>query len=148
MSAGNAFTCGITVQDKAYCWGAVHSANEPSPGLGVIGNGTFVGSKEPVPVSGDLSFKVLTTGVRHACALTLEGGAYCWGSNESSELGTGRRGGRFATPQKVAGGLHFTAIEAGNSTCAVSTNKNLYCWGLRLGSIGVHTRPTRMLSAP
>lgn len=144
ISAGNTFTCGITTDDRTYCWGAVRHFGDPNPALGLLGNGTFEGSKEPVPVSSGLFFQSITTGTRHACALTLEGDAWCWGNNESSELGRGQRGGRFNTPQKVAGGLRFTAIEAGNATCAVSVNKNLYCWGQRLDQLGVISVPTRM----
>lgn len=135
ISAGNAFTCGVTVDHKGYCWGAVRNNGDPNPPLGVLGNGTFAGSKAPVPVSGGLLFRSIETGTRQACGLTMEGAAYCWGNNTGGELGTGGAGGRFATPQPVAGDLRFSVLALADHSCGLTVNANLYCWGATFGGL-------------
>ncbi|HEY6225026.1 MAG TPA: Ig-like domain-containing protein, partial [Gemmatimonadales bacterium] len=53
ISAGWANTCGVTTSGVAYCWG-VNS-------YGQLGNGTTTNSTTPVPVSGGLSFTVISS---------------------------------------------------------------------------------------
>ena len=55
--------------------------------------------------------QIAARGGGHACAVLQDGNVRCWGSNESGQLGTGRRGddaGSFSayepTPQPVVGG--------------------------------------------
>ena len=153
ISAGNAFTCGVSLDHRGYCWGAVMNFGDPNPPLGKLGNDTFSGSKVPVAVSGDLQFQSITTGTRQACGLTLTGEAYCWGNNGLAELGIGTTGGRFASPQRVVGGLRFVSLSLADHTCGLTVNHNVYCWGLsyggRLGngqSVPASvSRPTRVL---
>ena len=133
ISAGNAFTCGVSLEHRGYCWGAVMNIGDPNPPLGTLGSGAFSGSKVPVAVAGNLQFQSITTGTRHACGLTLMGEAYCWGSNTSAELGIGTTGGRFASPQRVTGGLKFVSLSLADHTCGVTVNHNLYCWGGTFG---------------
>lgn len=153
ISAGNTFTCGVSLDNKGYCWGAVMNIRDPNPPLGTLGTGTFLGSKVPVLVAGDLKFKSIMAGTRQACALTLTGEAYCWGNNTFAELGIGTTGGRFATPQRVAGNLRFLSLSLADHSCGITVNRNLYCWGStasgRLGngqsSPGTIGKPTRVL---
>jgi alpha-tubulin suppressor-like RCC1 family protein len=149
ISAGNAFTCAVTIDHRGYCWGQVFEAGPGDPQFGALGNGQFGGSKSPVPVAGGLEFKQIDTGTRHACGLTLDGAAYCWGNNASSELGTGSSGGRASTPQRVVGSLTFESISADDVTCGVSVNKNMYCWGITAaGMLGDGTGVDGMRSSP
>lgn len=88
-------------------------------------------SDQPVAVAGGLLFRNLSTGSSHTCGLTAAGEAFCWGSNESGQLGSGTAD-RFAgRPTRVVGGLSFTSISAGGyHTCAVTAAGSAYCWGL------------------
>lgn len=68
------------------------------------------------------------------CALTTEGGAYCWGGiNFLGNLGTGSIDTNeiyHTTPEAVAGGVRFTTISPGPTyTCATTAGDELYCWG-------------------
>lgn len=87
--------CGLTSTNRAYCWGDNQS--------GQLGIGT-VGSAEatPVAVAGELAFTAVTTGNGHACGLTFDGVAYCWGDNSYGQLGNGTTVGS-SVPVKVAG---------------------------------------------
>ena len=71
----------------------------------------------------------VTTGYTHACALDLNGAAYCWGNGADGQLGNGGRStSAYATP--VSGGRTYRAIAAGSThTCAIGTDNVIYCWG-------------------
>jgi alpha-tubulin suppressor-like RCC1 family protein len=132
VSAGGTHVCALSLAGTAYCWG-----NDASGQLG--DHRGRVNSTTPIPV-GDttLVFRSISAGAAHTCALTDSGTAYCWGNNESGQLGTGSQvdsGG----PALVLGGLTFLSISAGAShTCAVDTASNLHCWGDNsFGQLGV-----------
>lgn len=83
ISAGYRYTCAISFNDKAYCWGR----NDQ----GQLGNGLKTDSRSPVAVGGELVNKTVTdisTNWRHTCAIA-DGDIYCWGSNSSGQLGDG-----------------------------------------------------------
>ena len=137
ISAGNTFTCGITLDHRGFCWGAVLDPAYDDL-LGVLGNGTITGSKSPVPVSGGLAFKQIATGTRHACGLTVDGTAYCWGMNNTSQLGVGTLGPGATTPQRVVGSLTFESISVAEDTCGVTIHKNIFCWGTPPAGAGAY----------
>jgi len=124
IGAGHQFSCGLTLEGAAYCWGR----ND----FGMLGTRWLSGSPRPVPVMGDLRFTALSVGWGHACGLTAEGAAYCWGFNVSGQVGDGTAGPgthRFE-PVAVAGGHRFADIVAGpEATCAVTADGDGFCWG-------------------
>ncbi|KPK03723.1 MAG: hypothetical protein AMS20_10000, partial [Gemmatimonas sp. SG8_28] len=67
------FTCGISTDQRAYCWG--------SNGDGELGMG-FVGDDvgEPQQVAGDVRFLSLSLGDDVACGIATDGLVYCWGN--------------------------------------------------------------------
>ena len=86
MSSLGGFTCAIASNSQAYCWG--YGVD------GELGNGSTTSSSVPVAVnnSGVMSGKLLqsiTVGQNHACATSLDGQFYCWGSGTNGELGNG-----------------------------------------------------------
>jgi alpha-tubulin suppressor-like RCC1 family protein len=77
----------------------------------------------PAPPSGRL-----TTGSRHTCRLLGER-LWCWGNNDSGQLGDGTTVTRL-TPVLVAGDLSFAEVTAGGShTCGITNDAFTYCWG-------------------
>ncbi|MDX1646768.1 MAG: Ig-like domain-containing protein [Longimicrobiales bacterium] len=76
------------------------------------------------------SWRSISTGASHTCALDGEGRAFCWGDNSNGELGTGEWAFEDQpTAQPVRGGLQFAAISTGANTCAVAPDGAAYCWG-------------------
>lgn len=137
ISAGSGFTCGVLQSGGAHCWGVGVS--------GQLGTGTGVPhSTRPLPVSGGSSFTVVSAGGAHACGIDGAGVAYCWGGNDSGQLGDGTAGSRSA-PVPVGAGLAFRAISAGLfHTCGLTADGGLYCWGRnRSGELGDGTTATR-----
>ena len=123
VSAGLDHTCALTAGGAALCWGG-NSNGQLGTGLGIV-----TGSLTPIAVAGALSFGSVSAGVSHTCGVTTVGVAYCWGRNDSGELGTGS-GTASLVPARVVSALTFTAVSAGGMfTCGIATGGAAYCWG-------------------
>lgn len=85
------------------------------------------------------AFGNLDTGEAHACALADMGKTYCWGRNDTGQLGTGDTRDRLS-PAAVVADSGLASLAAGNShTCGVS-NGAAYCWGSNAnGQLGTGT---------
>lgn len=94
LSAGMDFTCGLATNGAAFCWGL--------DAFGQLGNGSATGyAGAPVAVVGGLTFTSISAGLRHACAITADGAAYCWGSNVYGALGNDLQAAMRGTPVRV-----------------------------------------------
>jgi alpha-tubulin suppressor-like RCC1 family protein len=142
LSAGGYFTCGLTTDGRAFCWGrnssgelGINAAPEECLSTSRLAHSPLPPpvpcSSRPIPVAGDLRFRSLTAGESHACALVESGAAYCWGANQSGQLGIGAAGKqRHPVPAPVEGGLRFRTIDAGAfHTCGIASDERTYCWG-------------------
>src|SRR5439155_20958897 len=108
----------------------------------------YSGDCSPVPIAvvGSLTFTSITVGGSHSCGLTESGAAYCWGHNDSGQLGDSSMQARSA-PVAVAGGHAFVTIAATDgNTCGLLADGTAYCWGgngtgeLGIGTTGPGTR--------
>ena len=130
--SGIDFSCALSAPDlHVYCWGSQAAAAK----------GTFVGSRDfPLGVLGGLHFVQVAVGEQHACGITDDGQAWCWGSNAYGQLGNSALDPTvgWTSPQPVEGSTVFTAISAGRAhTCAIDDNRRVWCWGAnRFGQLG------------
>jgi len=137
VAAGNGGGCGISDQQRLYCWG--------DDSFGEIGNGSKGGGDVPTLATvGSEKFATLTVGGAHSCALNITGRAYCWGLDSFGQLGDHRRV-NSTTPIPVVGptgfqsdALQFSRISAGEShTCGIRVDGYAFCWGSGvLGALG------------
>jgi alpha-tubulin suppressor-like RCC1 family protein len=125
LAGGAESTCGLTSAQDAYCWGG----NQ----FGQLGRGTSDDNVNPSPaiVIGGHHFTEIRTGADHACGLTAAGAAWCWGINDSGQLGLGSADNQpHPTPVHAAPALTFTTLAAGGTmTCGITTGGPVYCWG-------------------
>ena len=73
--------------------------------------------------------ELVSAGEGFSCALRRDGAAFCWGSNDHGELGSGARA-EATSPAAVATALKFASVSTGSTfTCALTTDGKPYCWG-------------------
>lgn len=133
LDTGWLFTCGVATDGRAYCWGENDLGQLGRPDVEercIDPFGVEVPcSTAPVPVSGAVTFQSVATGTKHACAVTSEGRAYCWGVNAYGQLGDGSTAGA-TSPVQVVGGHSFALLAAGDQhTCGLTVDGTAYCWG-------------------
>jgi len=151
IEVGNEFSCGLTDAGRVYCWGSNY--------MGMLGSGDPTEgdpnySTVPVEAAGGRTYKAISVGLEHVCAIAIGGAAYCWGSNKDGQLGTQNtgyvgctRGNPWLTPcgnvpLAVETSLLFTTIDAGAGSggggesgwgsghnCGIATDGLAYCWG-------------------
>ena len=125
IAAGWPVTCGIGMDDRAYCWG--------DAGFGVLGNGTNTSTLDdsvPQAVSNGANtsgtWKAISVGNKAACGIGTDSKAYCWGG------GVPARG--SLTPLLVPDGDNasgtWKAFSVGDERiCGTGGDDNAYCWG-------------------
>lgn len=133
VALGLSHHCALSTQGRAYCWG--------STAHGRLGEGAvdmYSNAASPRPVEQSVGFTDIATGQAHSCGLAADGAAFCWGRNDTGQLGDGTMISR-ANPTPVAGGLRFASLSAGAlSTCALTMSGEAYCWGLNsAGELGI-----------
>ena len=92
ISGGEDFACGVTATGSLYCWGR---NTDEKLGLGQ----PFADLRsvtEPTRVGSDSDWVSVSLGNDHACALRQDGSLWCWGKNNSGQLGVGDTDGRSA----------------------------------------------------
>jgi alpha-tubulin suppressor-like RCC1 family protein len=136
ISAGDRHTCGVTTDNRAYCWG--------SDSTGQLGDGGTTNRGRPTLVAGGLRFLEVYAGGGHSCGITTTNRAYCWGNNAWGQLGDGTTTERHQ-PIAVAGGS-FVQIRAGlRHTCAVNASNVAFCWGDNTwGQLGDNSKTRRL----
>jgi alpha-tubulin suppressor-like RCC1 family protein len=142
MSAGWSHSCGVTTDQRAFCWGFYGLG----PGTQALGDGSTNASLTPVAVAGGLGFRQVSASFTGACGVTLDRRAYCWGANDRGQLGDGSTTLRLK-PVAVAGGHLFRQVETTfQHTCGVSyPDDRLYCWGDNFeAELGDGTRTNRL----
>ncbi len=132
VAAGSRFTCATDSTRVAYCWGGDRH--------GELGDGgdTIQARMSRERVLASVAFDTIVAGRTHACGLTSDGAAWCWGGAGLS--GDGSRDKR-REPVLVAGGQRFRSLTAGyNVTCGITLTDAAWCWGLGSdGQLGVAT---------
>lgn len=127
VEAGETFSCALDTDGAAWCWGRDAS-------WGRLGAGEAVGDVgEPVPVAGGHAFVAIHAGGTHACALTADGVAWCWGANDHGQLGVAPDAfdSEAPMPVRVDTDLRFSSLRAGNGfTCGITSEARVFCWGL------------------
>jgi Alpha-tubulin suppressor and related RCC1 domain-containing proteins len=82
----NVYSCARTTDGSAWCWGV--------NGSGQLGDGTTIERHRAVRVTaaggGNLArVSSVSAGAYNTCARTNDGSAWCWGGNDSGQLGDG-----------------------------------------------------------
>lgn len=140
LSAGNGFTCAAFENEpRVFCWGA-HDA-QPASALTVGMHRAITLPNAPGTSRPQLPLHV-AAGYSNACALAATGRVYCWGSNESAQLGNGAPErldvAAPMTPVSTAQGEVTDAVAvaiggvddtADRFACLLRRSGQVLCWG-------------------
>ncbi|MFH1809934.1 MAG: RCC1 repeat-containing protein [Pseudomonadota bacterium] len=147
LAAGHSHTCGVLGDGAVWCWGSndkgqlgLDATAQPTVLAPQPGPGLPPGSCAARPA------KAVAASQTHACALLSDGATWCWGSNESGQLGTGLTGTLAWPPQPVVTRLAGTSVahheqlassRADAFSCAIAQDRTAWCWGSNyLGRLG------------
>ena len=128
VSAGGDHTCAVKTDHTLWCWG-----NNDSGELG--DGGTTTDSAVPVQEHTHASdWAAVSAGGDHTCAVKTDHTLWCWGNNDSGELGDGTTTSSAMPVQEHSHASDWAgvsaAVNAGEDyTCAVKTDHTLWCWG-------------------
>ncbi len=156
ITAGTAQACAVLVGGHVQCWGG-NSA-------GQLGDGTYTSRPSPVTVTFPSRFVGLqplssvvdvSAGDRHTCALIADGTVYCWGANDSGQLGNNSTAANSNVAVEVVTNLSMApltgavaATAGSNHSCALLAAGAVKCWGAndkgQLGNGTTGTTPHRI----
>lgn len=122
VSAGAVQSCALRKEGQVLCWGLDQLLGR---GPRLDDDKLVAGTVRPVPIPGALAIRS-DAGV--TCALHPGGSASCWGYNDQGALGDGTRETRDS-PIRVAGLEHIARIAPGATSCALTSDGKLACWG-------------------
>jgi len=123
-------TCGIKQDGRMFCWGR---GNE-----GQLGTGPLAASSAlPLEIGAGKTWKKLRINGFHICALDAQDALFCWGRNNSAQMGTTAAGWVLA-PLEVSPGTTFKDFATGAvHTSAITSEGKVVSWGSRVfGQLG------------
>jgi alpha-tubulin suppressor-like RCC1 family protein len=122
VRAGGDHACLLRRDGTVWCWGQGAS--------GELGDGGGVARSTMEVVTGlPPEVMELALGDAHSCVVTTAGAVWCWGANESGQLGDGTTVPR-ALPGAVFGLDDAIAVVAGGAfTCALRAEHTVTSWG-------------------
>ncbi len=126
--------CAVLVDDTLWCWGANAEGqlglDDPFPGAGV-------NRPSPSQSAPGTFWRQVDIGQGHACGIQVDGSLWCWGRNTDGQAGLGNTApGQFRVARKVAGSGWAQIHTTQNSTCAIKSDRTLWCWGILFDSAG------------
>lgn len=125
IAPGWVHSCALSKQGEVWCWG--------NNTFGQLGNGSHSESTVPLKVphkplaKGAVSIAV-SGGA--SCAVSMAGGVYCWGINDSGELGDGTT--KMRVKPDLVKGLAAPAVKVTmglKHACALLATGKVQCWG-------------------
>jgi alpha-tubulin suppressor-like RCC1 family protein len=144
--AGGDHACAVDAAGAGWCWG-----HNDGPGALGIGSDTPANAPSPLQVVDLVAVTDVTIAGYHTCAID-SGGAWCWGTGTSGELGDGGTS-SSNRPRAVAGlATGVTAIHTGggpssNDSCCAVKDHELSCWGSGdWGRLGTGTTNNQLLA--
>lgn len=137
LALGLGNSCGLDAGGGAYCWGSEVALGNPEAPLTPLEQCGYTVppnygscSHAPVAVAGGHSFTSIAAAHSHVCGVTSSGAVYCWGGNESGQIGSGNTQ-YAAVPTLVSLPGTANAVSLGfGFSCALLTSGQVFCWGV------------------
>jgi alpha-tubulin suppressor-like RCC1 family protein len=147
IAVGNGFACAIRSDQTVVCWGQFYRGQLGFPPDS--GDPNISHSVRPLHVRGPTGVQQISAGDSHACAVDSAGHVWCWGFDNSGQLGSGEvvadGGAPDADPTPVLvhvkGGLLERVVATSSGlfhSCALVQGGLVACWGdNQAGELGI-----------
>jgi alpha-tubulin suppressor-like RCC1 family protein len=143
VSVGRHHVCALREDRSVWCWGRnnAHQINDTEAALVI----------QPALIPLSMPIANIATSADHTCAVDTEGTIWCWGNNQYGQLANGSY---YYSLQQIQVRdslkrpfLNSKAVSAGvYHTCALRTNRTVWCWGtMAVGNWGTVRPPTRSI---
>lgn len=121
-ACGVYFTVQLKIDGTAWTWGKAN--------YGALGdNQTAASRSSPVSLVGAHSFQKAACGTSNAMGLKIDSTAWCWGFNDSGQIGDNTTNNR-SSPVSVLGAHTFIDVGAGGKTCiGLKSDGSAWAWG-------------------
>lgn len=131
VATGVVYTCAVRTDRTLWCWGDNNT--------GQLGLGDRSDRLVPTQVGTDQDWARIATGSAHTCAVRTDQTLWCWGYNGYGQLGLDDPSVDVLVPTEVGIDHNWVRIAPGGfHTCAVRTDRSLWCWGRNLeGQLGL-----------
>lgn len=140
VSIGYYSACGVRTDGTLWCWGWNKFGN--------LGLGDRKQRHVPTKVGTDTDWHQVSAGsADFACAIKTGGTLWCWGRNDSGQLGMGDRKTHRPVPLQVGTDTDWQAVSSGSySPCATKSDASLWCWGGNdAGQLGTGDKVRRLV---
>jgi alpha-tubulin suppressor-like RCC1 family protein len=133
--AGGGYQHSFALKNDGTVWAWGHNSS------GQLGNGTFINTTVPVPVSSLTAVTAIAGGGGHSLALKNDGTAWAWGRNFFGQLGNGTNT-DSNVPVQVSNLSGVSAIAAGGlkdfeHSLALKNDGTVWAWGFNgFGQLG------------
>jgi alpha-tubulin suppressor-like RCC1 family protein len=137
VSGNSEHVCAVRDDRTVWCWGnnlRAQTGRDPAESAAV----TFA---LQVPNLTDVA--QVSSGSGNTCAAKTDGTVWCWGSNDTSQSGAdaGRTCGPeplpcVEAPQLIGSGSDYRAVAAGSTSCALTRDGAVECWGTARATYG------------
>ncbi|MDH5217756.1 MAG: hypothetical protein OEX19_08670, partial [Gammaproteobacteria bacterium] len=119
-------TCAIDSEKFLWCWGRNNYGQ-----LGSGESGALTSKNVPELVDNLRNWTQISTGDVHSCGIDELKQLFCWGRNQSGQLGIGQNETQvFSTPMIVDESSTWETVSTGGDyTCGIKTDGSLWCWG-------------------
>jgi alpha-tubulin suppressor-like RCC1 family protein len=134
VSVGNSHTCAVDNKNQIWCWGNNYYGQL---GIGKDSNYYQTYYRFPRQVTSVGKVKGVSAGYSSTCVIKQDNSLWCWGENDSGQLGDGTFINRAFPHMKITDNvLQISANQY--HTCAIRSDNSLWCWGSNLyGQLGL-----------
>jgi alpha-tubulin suppressor-like RCC1 family protein len=87
LSAGGNHACGVTTDNRLFCWGHNTSGELGLGRTNPVGPFATTGPPSLVNIPGETQVSAVAAGSDHTCAITGDAAMFCWGDDQQGQLG-------------------------------------------------------------
>jgi alpha-tubulin suppressor-like RCC1 family protein len=131
VATGRTHSCAIDTGGGLWCWGRGSQGQIGDGRMDELPGGDAC-RLEPFAILEGSTWLRVAPGDEHTCAVRSDGTLWCWGLNESGQIGDGAVGPLYTRldPTEVGGDDWIDVHAAIDRSCGIRSDGSLWCWGI------------------